>query len=237
MLRQLVTFNKQIKEHKKYTPQTQYSRKFFWSWLKTLDDTKTSLDYGFPWFTFQAIEYLEKTLLPKSKVFEYGGGGSTIFFMRKNCEVYTVEHDTEWFKNIEIYFQKNNSSHWKGFLIQAEAGLTSTHPKISNPLHYYSDEARYKEMNFKKYASKIDDFTDDFFDLVLVDGRARPSCVYHSINKIKKGGLLVLDNTERAYYLENFKNILSEKFTKEIDIFGPVPYTMWFHKTTIWRKK
>lgn len=47
----------------------------------------------------------------------------------------------------------------------------------------------------------IKKFPDNYFDIVLVDGRSRPSCLFHSLNKVKKGGLLVLDNAEREYYL------------------------------------
>ncbi|MBA3704736.1 MAG: hypothetical protein H0W84_02215 [Bacteroidetes bacterium] len=237
MLGKFILFNKQIKEHKKFTPETKYSRRFFFPWLNTLDASKTSLDYGLPWFTFQAIEYIKNQLPSNAKVFEYGGGGSTLFFMEKNCDVFTVEHNSEWFKNIQTFFEKNKTGKkWKGFLITAEEGLIQKDPKKEEPSHYFSTEKEFGNMNFKKYASKIDEFQDEFFDLVLIDGRTRPSCMAHSISKLKKGGLLVLDNTERAYYTEAFTTVLSEKFQKVVDVFGPVPYTMWFHKTTIWKK-
>mgnify|MGYP002282580474 CR=1 FL=1 len=37
-------------------------------------------------------------------------------------------------------------------------------------------------------------------DLILVDGRARPECLFMSLDKLKSGGLMVLDNSERERY-------------------------------------
>ena len=41
---------------------------------------------------------------------------------------------------------------------------------------------------------------DESVDFVLVDGRARTECAYYSISKLKKGGLFILDNSERDRY-------------------------------------
>lgn len=53
--------------------------------------------------------------------------------------------------------------------------------------------------NLHDYAD-VSMLTDNFFDVVLVDGRNRGNCLLNSIPKLKKGGLLILDNSER--YLE-----------------------------------
>jgi hypothetical protein len=234
MLKNLLLFRKLIRQHKAETPETAQSWKYFSTWRQTLDKSKSSLDYGFPWFTFQAMEFINSRLKPGIKVFEYGGGSSTQYFIRKGGEVHTAEHHKGWFADLQKYFEKEGKS-WFGFLLEAEAPATGSEP--GNPLHYFSKDADYQSMNFKKYASKIDDYADQTFDIVLVDGRARPSCIYHSVPKVKSGGYLVVDNTERDYYTHYFEKNFSSQFVKELDVFGPVPYTEWFHKTTIWRKK
>lgn len=45
--------------------------------------------------------------------------------------------------------------------------------------------------------ANVDDLEDNSFDVVLVDGRNRGKCLLNSIQKLKSGGLLILDNSER----------------------------------------
>lgn len=236
MLQKALTLYREIRRHKSLTADSSQSWKYYSRWKKTLIEGKSSLDFGLPWFTFQAIDYIDQHLPEGARVFEFGGGGSTVFFQKKKCHVYTVEHHKEWFENISKSFQSTTPA-WNGYLIEAEQGDLVAAPEIENPLHYTSDDEGYKTKNFKSYATKIDGFENGFFDLVLVDGRSRPSCVYHSIDKIKKGGYLVIDNSERDYYNAYFNANFASQFEKELDVFGPVPYITWFHKTTIYRKK
>ncbi len=236
MLQKALTLYREIRRHKSLTPASSQSWKYYSHWKKTLVEGKSSLDFGLPWFTFQAIDYIDQHLPEGARVFEFGGGGSTVFFQKKKCLVYTVEHHKEWFENISKSFQSSTPV-WNGFLIEAEAGDLVSQPEIGNPLHYTSDDEGYKHKNFKSYATKIDGFENGFFDLVLVDGRSRPSCVFHSIDKIKKGGYLVIDNSEREYYNAYFNANFASQFEKVLDVYGPVPYITWFHKTTIYRKK
>ncbi len=92
-------------------------------------------------------------------------------------------------------------------------------------------------LSYEKYARAIDAFPKDHFDIILVDGRARPSCFQQAIPHLKSNGLLVIDNTERHYYLGSFQEIIHEKFMVELDIYCPVGYTPDFTKTTILRKR
>jgi predicted O-methyltransferase YrrM len=55
-------------------------------------------------------------------------------------------------------------------------------------ISYYDDLGKYADVN---------DIDDDSLDVVLVDGRNRNNCLLNSISKLKKGGLLILDNAER----------------------------------------
>ena len=41
-------------------------------------------------------------------------------------------------------------------------------------------------------------YPDDTFDVVVVDGRERVRCFQHSVAKVKPGGLLILDDVDRA---------------------------------------
>jgi len=72
----------------------------------------------------------------------------------------------------------------------------------ADPHLYQSDDEGFRGCSFRQYASQIDAYPDEHFDILLVDGRARPSCIAHGAAKVKVGGLLVLDNADRAYYLD-----------------------------------
>jgi predicted O-methyltransferase YrrM len=53
---------------------------------------------------------------------------------------------------------------------------------------------------FDSYVAAIDDEPDESLDVVIVDGRARVECVRRAMPKVRSGGLLILDDTQRARY-------------------------------------
>lgn len=54
------------------------------------------LSVGLPWIRLKAIRFLEHHLSGEMTVFEYGSGGSTIFFAQRCRRVISVEDDSEW---------------------------------------------------------------------------------------------------------------------------------------------
>jgi len=46
------------------------------------------------------------------------------------------------------------------------------------------------------YASQIEEFPEEYFDFVLVDGEQRGTCLRAAASKIRQGGFLVLDNAD-----------------------------------------
>jgi hypothetical protein len=63
-------------------------------------------------------------------------------------------------------------------------------------------EERIIGKSFAAYSQHIAEYPEKAFSVVVVDGRARPSCLAKAIPYIESGGLLVLDNSDREYYLE-----------------------------------
>ena len=188
-----------------------------------------------PWITFWTIDYLEEFLNKKMSVFEYGGGGSTLFFASRVAELVTVEHNQEWFSGLTIEMKKNTTVQWTSNMIQPELVKETSNLKIDRPEDYFSDDENFKLHTFKEYASRIDEYPDEHFDIVLVDGRARPSCMLHSLRKVKKNGLLILDNADRTYYLTYFKGKL-DNYKLVADYTGPTPYLPWFTQTNVWKR-
>lgn len=211
--------------------------RYFFSWRNSLKPGATSVRDEQPWITFQVIAFLKSKVKATDKVFEYGGGGSTLFFVNRAAEVVTVEHNDEWFKILSSIIKEKKLTNWKGNFIGAAKTELVSNPDPANPDHYSSDDIPSRGFNYKEYVSAIDSYSDGYFDWVIVDGRSRPACIVHALPKIKRGGYLVLDNSDRDYYLKNLRDFIINNFVIEIDEFGPSPYSRDFTKTSVWRKK
>jgi len=212
--------------------------KYYNKWKNSLEPGRNSISDEQPWITYPAIEFLKKHINSNTSIFEYGGGGSTLFFVNRAKEVITVEHDEGWFSKLE---QKINvdkkTTNWEGNLILPEESTINLDLDPSDPHHYYTSDETYINSTFKAYASFIDRYPEGYFDIILVDGRSRPSCIWHSVSKIKKGGFLVVDNSNRKYYFSAVENILRSQFKLVFNEKAASPYAEFFTQTGVWRKE
>ncbi len=197
------------------------------SWLLSFRQNDL-INRAIPWLTFSAIDYIHRTVKPSDKVFEYGSGGSTLFWLKQGASCVSIEHDTRWNEKIRLMTKKNSRLDYR--LITP---TLAEHPgvDISDPDQYLSDDPPWKGYSFRNYASQIDTFPDDFFDWVLVDGRARPSCIQHGIKKVRLGGRLILDNSDRPYYLLK-TDVLLQGCSRKI-FKGLVPGAVFVSETSI----
>ena len=76
------------------------------------------------------------------------------------------------------------------------------------------------------------------FDFVLVDERDRVRCVAKSLSRVKPGGVLMLDNSERSWYRPAFEALAGWEMLGEAEQCGldycGFAYPGW--RTTWWRK-
>lgn len=165
---------------------------------------KNPIDLELPWLTIEAILHLKRYLSKDMRVLEYGSGGSTLFFCQRVKELVSIEHDAKWFELVENRVRNKNSLNTKLFLV------LPTKSKASHPVRYASvTRGRDKNLDYYDYVSTIDQFIDEYFDVIVIDGRARTYCLKHSVNKLRSGGLLVFDNADRVEYQEQIRNYLS----------------------------
>lgn len=153
-----------------------------------------------PWLTFGATEQLRRALAgwDQPRVFEFGSGGSTLFWLRHRAAVVSVEHDPGWHARLLRELPTGAELDYR--LVPPAPGAVSRDP--ADPDGFASDDPSFAGMSFEAYARQIEEFPDHWFDIVLVDGRARPACLSRAVAKVKPGGLLVLDNAERSYYVQ-----------------------------------
>jgi hypothetical protein len=60
-----------------------------------------------PWLTYPFIDFIAPRLSNQLTVFEFGAGNSTLFFAKKVKEVFSVEHNKDWYNRISKQIQDN----------------------------------------------------------------------------------------------------------------------------------
>ena len=125
-----------------------------------------------PWITPEALAFLEKYQEGLKTVFEWGSGGSTLWWIDHGMDVITVEGKEKWAARLSSELVKG--------------GLQAT------MLYIPQDE---KAQTWHNYADAILNYST--FDIVYIDGEAtaRKRSLKHALDKVNPGGMLVLDNS------------------------------------------
>jgi hypothetical protein len=208
----------------------------FRRWWRSLEPGHTSMSDASPWICFEAIDTLERFLHADMKIFEYGSGGSTLFFSQRCAEVISVEHHREWYHRVNEHCTRNGIGNVRYFLVEPETDPRFNDKHKADPGHYISDDAESKGKHFRRYATSIDAYADESFHVVIVDGRARPSCCAHALPKVKPGGMLVFDNVETEYYGDAVRMLTPDEWDVQ-KVYGAVPYIKHFSMTLLAVKK
>jgi predicted O-methyltransferase YrrM len=126
-----------------------------------------------PWLTPAAIRYLARLLAPTWHVFEFGSGYSTPWLARRCGTLVSVEHDPRWHEQIER--------------LLGSSGMVLLRP-------------------IEDFPQAMTEQADASFDLVIVDGaeaedgHRRLACAEAARPKIRPGGYLMLDDSDRDIY-------------------------------------
>jgi len=90
----------------------------------------------------------------------------------------------------------------------------------------------YKKLVYGGEYSKFPKNLGRKFDIIVVDGRDRVNCINNSLDSLKNGGVIVLDDSERDSYKDGIK-FLTERGFKKIDFWGISPGLFYKKCTTI----
>lgn len=195
-------------------------------YLRSLVSRKSPLEMRIPWLTFDAIAWLERHVHRGSRVFEYGSGGSTLFLAARAGSLVSVEHDREWFEATRKALGEGAPN--------CEYLLREPVETADPPADYRSSNAtEYPGLSFQAYIQAIDDYPDGHFDLVVVDGRARPACARRALPKVRPGGFLMLDDSDREHYTDVERDLSG---WGRLDFKGPAPHKLDPAQTSVWRK-
>lgn len=207
-------------------------RKHVFRWLRSLRKDYL-LKKKQPWLVFDAIDFLNSLSLKGNRVFEYGSGGSTLCWLNHGAECVSIEHNPDWYNLMKPRLEGMVGIDQR--LVLPEPAEDKDARDIADPGLYLSEDVLFRGYNFRNYVCQIDPFPDNYFDIVLIDGRARPSCIMHSVTKVKVGGMLILDNSDRDYYLERVSALLCNYDRKTFR--GATPGVSWFTETSVFTRE
>lgn len=177
-----------------------------------------------PWLTFPAINFLETMNLTESKVLEFGGGASTLYFSKRTRRLLTLEFDRDWSSalrtamygraNVEVIEPEIES----GLLLAwATSSLNDADCEFSSDLEFESDAF----VMFVK--EKIFDA-----DLVLIDGGPRNLAMVAASKFVAHSAIVIVDNSDRDNLNQGLTALREEGFT-EIPMrgLGPINHYEW----------
>lgn len=205
-------------------------------WNSDMHSNKSTMSMGLPWMTYDAIDFLKKISSAEMNVFEWGSGGSTIFFASRCKQVISVEHNKDW---SNILKDKLNKLGFKNVILHEIEGKKIDNFRNLNPDNaddFVSKELKSVGLSYEKYVKTIDQYDYNYFDIIVVDGRVRNACIKRAIPHIKKGGYLIVDNSDRKYYLSKFNFLNNQNEWKKNEFVGPVFFQHSFSKTSIFKK-
>lgn len=123
--------------------------------------------------SYRARIRLERLIRSDWRVLEFGSGRSTIWFSRRCGFIHSREDLPEWRDLVEAALSREGAGNYS---LEYRPGET------------YAD---------------LSEWPDRYFDLVLIDGTDRDGCVRETLAKVKEGGWIYLDNSDKDIDREN----------------------------------
>jgi predicted O-methyltransferase YrrM len=157
-----------------------------------------------PWLTKEAILLLERLLRPDDIGLEFGSGRSTIWFAERVQKLISVEHGIYWIEKI------NKKLKEKGLVRKVD----------------------YRLANEDNYLDILNEIENNSIYFVLVYGLQRDICSLKSIQKLKIGGLLIIDNIN--WFVPNKSYFPSSKRDNNFE--SQIWQDIWEKEIKNWRK-
>ncbi|MGI5215893.1 hypothetical protein [Plantactinospora sp. CA-290183] len=150
-----------------------------------------------PWLTYPAVDWLERALTPRARVFEYGAGASTSWFARPGRvkEIVSVEHDPGWFARLP-------------------------QPPNGRILHVPCVGTWWETDEPAPYVRAIADGAP--WDVVVIDGMGRNTCARAAVDHLSATGLVVLDDTDNPAS-RPAQAVLTDRGLGRLDFWGLKP--------------
>lgn len=146
-----------------------------------------------PWVTYSAVHFLETRVRSGLKVFEYGSGNSTLWWVKHGAKVISCEHDRAWYHEL--------------------------HDRLSSSVSYHLLEL--KDGNGRPYVEAITHYKSEF-QVVVIDGEDRVDCALNCLGALADDGVVIWDNTDRQEYKPGL-DFLTQQGFRSLDFYGLGP--------------
>lgn len=121
-----------------------------------------------PWLTSAANRFLTSYLKQDMVGFEFGSGWSTSWLARRINRLVSIEDDPVWHRRVQIETRN----------LAVDYRFASTTSGCA------------------EYVGHLASFSDETFDVIVIDGSCRDQCIAAAAAKVKKGGIVVVDNSD-----------------------------------------
>ena len=182
------------------------------SWPAKINISSVGMEYP---EALKAEQYVEG----KSKMLEWGGGGSTLYFPKLVENYVSIEHSQEWYEtlkpqlldNVEFYYVPIHEEKFDDELdqnaIDILQGTEEWYSQHGNELYtvdgriHWDTRGRFDWHCGINYIKKPLELSYRDYDVILVDGRCRAMCAYTAKYLLKDDGYLLFhDFNNRPYY-------------------------------------
>ena len=173
-----------------------------------------------PWISFGGLKFLNRHIRPQHDVFEYGGGGSTLYFARRAKSVLTVESSVNWHRALVATLAAENLTN----------AVCELHQLSGDEIAQFRGDSFFHRVRARKW------------DIILIDcycgysrtryGLTRPFAFELALEQVKPGGIVVLDDSWM------FPELLAPRRGWRItDFVGPGPCRYGVTSTAIFEKQ
>lgn len=147
-----------------------------------------------PWIVPAAIGWLRRRIRSDWSVLELGAGRSTVWFARRAGRVISFEDNEFW------------AEQTRGRL--REVGL---------------ENVELRQLAVEGFAAEVDTLPHGSFDLVVVDFLEAPAVtridvLKPAMKKVRPGGMMLLDDSDRPGYAEAFELLAGWRFRKFVGV-------------------
>jgi hypothetical protein len=165
-----------------------------------------------PFMPAEERQFLEGQYLDASVILEFGAGGSTLFALKNNKRIVSVESDKKFFDYVlshaESTYPMENSR-----ILLAKTGITG---RYGMPIGF-PFSPRIVEKGLSYVLTGYSQFDSHSPDLIFVDGRWRVACCLYSLISGFGSSRLLLDDYEND---RSYKSMIERYF--EVRRFGRV---------------
>lgn len=165
-----------------------------------------------PFMPAKEMEFIEGEYLKASVILEFGAGGSTLFALKNNKRIISVESDKKFFDYLSSH-AKSNHSMGDSRVLLAKTGITG---RYGVPI-FFPFSTKISEKGLSYVLTGYSQFNNCSPDLIFVDGRWRVACCLYSLISSFGSSRLLLDDYEDN---RSYKSIIEKYF--EVLNFGRV---------------